>query len=348
MSDDGTGGGIRIPSMLIGQKDGDRLINWLNTASEEDMQQLTILCEFVMPYNEDDTVSYDFWYTSSSDRALSFLEDFKQMNSKLKEMAFFEPHFVFWECKDCDKSYIENDCFGGGRYCALEPSNSAIKGQEIIQEDLRQKCLWNILSATNSTDLWWEYIEKVHSMCYSVINQDCSQRAHQKLGLSWSDTQKCVRESFTGKDWISKEVYNEMIESEIKYWKEFGTTVYPSVVINKKTYRGQIEPLAVYNALCAGFKDPPPQCLKTLGREPKLSVEEAIAAKRGIDITKTEIVGICFVIILLNIVVVYCCRRRARRDMQNEMNMQIESAVSQYFALTSKNVSDQTKVGTQL
>ena len=61
--------------------------------------------------------------------------------------------------------------------------------------------------------------------------------------------------------------------------------------------------------------------MKTLGREPKLSVEEAIAAKRGIDITKAEIIGICVVIILLNVIVVYCCRRRARRDMQNEMNM---------------------------
>jgi hypothetical protein len=29
MSDDGTGGGIRIPSMLIGTKDGDKLTNWL-------------------------------------------------------------------------------------------------------------------------------------------------------------------------------------------------------------------------------------------------------------------------------------------------------------------------------
>ena len=28
MSDDGTGGGIRIPSMLIGTNDGDKLINW--------------------------------------------------------------------------------------------------------------------------------------------------------------------------------------------------------------------------------------------------------------------------------------------------------------------------------
>lgn len=34
MSDDGTGGGIRIPSMLIGKKDGDKLLAWLSNASE--------------------------------------------------------------------------------------------------------------------------------------------------------------------------------------------------------------------------------------------------------------------------------------------------------------------------
>ena len=28
MSDDGTGGGIRIPSMLIGATDGKRLVDW--------------------------------------------------------------------------------------------------------------------------------------------------------------------------------------------------------------------------------------------------------------------------------------------------------------------------------
>ena len=38
------------------------------------------MADFVMPYNEDDTVHYDFWLTSSSDRALSFLEDFSKMS----------------------------------------------------------------------------------------------------------------------------------------------------------------------------------------------------------------------------------------------------------------------------
>jgi len=30
MSDDGTGGGIRIPSMLIGKTDGENIIDWLS------------------------------------------------------------------------------------------------------------------------------------------------------------------------------------------------------------------------------------------------------------------------------------------------------------------------------
>lgn len=257
MSDDGTGGGIRIPSMLIGQKDGEKLISWLKNATPEDLAQLVVLCEFVMPYNQDDKVYYDYWYTSSSDRALDFLEDFHHMEKQLHGLAEFEPHFVFWECTDCDSLYTSNDCFGAGKYCALEPGNLAIKGQEIVLEDLRQLCLWKSLKATNQTDLWWNYIEKVHSTCFNVINEDCSQRAHTKLGLSWTDTNKCVRESFTGKDWIAKTVSNELIDKEVSYWRQFGTTVYPSVVVNKKTYRGQIEPLGVYNALCAGFKNPP-------------------------------------------------------------------------------------------
>lgn len=37
MTDDGTGAGIRIPSMIIGVKDGQILIDFLSTASEEEM-----------------------------------------------------------------------------------------------------------------------------------------------------------------------------------------------------------------------------------------------------------------------------------------------------------------------
>ena len=37
MSDDGTGAGLRIPSMLITHKDGQKLIDFMNTASLEEL-----------------------------------------------------------------------------------------------------------------------------------------------------------------------------------------------------------------------------------------------------------------------------------------------------------------------
>jgi hypothetical protein len=43
MSDDGTGGGIRIPSMLIGKTDGRKLIDYLKRASDEEIDQTAIM-----------------------------------------------------------------------------------------------------------------------------------------------------------------------------------------------------------------------------------------------------------------------------------------------------------------
>lgn len=46
MSDDGTGGGIRIPSMLISKNDGAILIDWLKRATAAEKTQLVMMAEF--------------------------------------------------------------------------------------------------------------------------------------------------------------------------------------------------------------------------------------------------------------------------------------------------------------
>jgi tRNA A37 threonylcarbamoyladenosine synthetase subunit TsaC/SUA5/YrdC len=75
MSDDGTGAGIRIPSMLIGRKDGEKLKKFLSTASANVSAQASLAAEFVMN-NPDNTVEWALWYTSSNDRALDFVKYF--------------------------------------------------------------------------------------------------------------------------------------------------------------------------------------------------------------------------------------------------------------------------------
>ncbi len=136
MSDDGTGGGIRIPSMLITRTEGRKLLDYIKRASEKELDSIAILAEFVM-FKPDNRVEYDIWFTSSNDRALDFLSDFASTDSEFGDRVLMTPHYVFWKCTFCEKAYLDNDCYGGGKYCAVEPSNSMQKGREIIDEDLR-------------------------------------------------------------------------------------------------------------------------------------------------------------------------------------------------------------------
>lgn len=165
--------------------------------------------------------------------------------------------------------------------------------------------------------------------CNSVINSYCSENAHKKLGLSWEKTNNCVKNSFSSDNWGDNKTTNSIIDEEIDYWKQYGSGIYPSIVINNRTYRGQLESLAVFNAICSGFASPPSMCLATLG-----SYQPDFLPESGEGIKGSVIVAIVFILIFLNMVIVYCYRRYARREMQSEMNVQIESAVSQYFALT--------------
>ena len=44
-------------------------------------------------------------------------------------------------------------------------------------------------------------------------------------------------------------------------------------------------------------------------------------------------------VILLNVVIVYCCRRKQKREFRETMDMQIESTINQYKALSKSSSS---------
>ena len=85
----------------------------------------------------DNRVEYDIWFTTSNDKALDFIVEFKETDKELGSSVLMTPHYVFWRCEYCEKDYLDNDCYGGGKYCAVESSNENIRGRGIILEDLR-------------------------------------------------------------------------------------------------------------------------------------------------------------------------------------------------------------------
>jgi len=163
--------------------------------------------------------------------------------------------------------------------------------------------------------MWWEYIHIIHSECDGIVNEDCSRNAMERIDASWDEINECVKNSFDApvEDWKLHTTNNSMIDNDIKYWSKYGSSLFPAIVINNQTFRGQIETQSVMNAICAGFEDPPRVCkrlLKTKDIEHKIGLN-FIKFDTGYRIH--HVVGMFALAIIMLFVVLCCYRRHAKR-----------------------------------
>jgi hypothetical protein len=195
MGDDGTGVGIRIPSMLIGKSDGQILKDFAKLK-----QGATLSAEFTVKVS-DDVVNMEFWYSSNNIRSLDFLKEFDKYAKGFEGKVEFTPRFVTWACPNCEGKFVNEECMSGGKYCApnhIRTEFMNVLGKDILMEDLRQSCLHTKLSKNMQQSVWFDYIKTVHSLCFDFISESCSKQAHERLGLDFIGTKKCVNTSFLG------------------------------------------------------------------------------------------------------------------------------------------------------
>ena len=83
MGDDGTGAGIRIPSMLIGKDSGAKLMQAAQTGD----QIITLSAEFTLTTT--DKVDVEFWYSSNNQFALDFMKDFDKYVHEMSDFINF-------------------------------------------------------------------------------------------------------------------------------------------------------------------------------------------------------------------------------------------------------------------
>ena len=145
---------------------------------------------------------------------------------------------------------------------------------------------------------------------------------HDKLGLDFSKTNKCVEDSFISSSHQSSE--NTILRDEQAYKEKYGPSFFPAVVVNNVTYRGTLEPTGVYTAICEGFQNKPTEC-------------GALSPMPAEGITTSTLLMIIFGLVVLNVGIIICYKKYAKKEMDDKIEMHINSAVSQYFALQDKN-----------
>lgn len=126
-----------------------------------------------------------------------------------------------------------------------------VEGKDILLEDLREHCLFTLLKQDGQQQKWWDYMQYAHKMCYEEVNEECSKMGHKQIGRDYQQTMNCVKGTFDGSNFAQDE--NRVLKEESEVWKKYGTGYWPSIVINDRTYRGDLVPDNVFNALCSGF-----------------------------------------------------------------------------------------------
>mgnify|MGYP000863899878 CR=1 FL=1 len=184
MSDDGTGQGLRIPSMIISMKDGQLLKDFLSTASTDEISKVQLTAQFEMA-NPDNSVDVKFWYTTNDDKSLQFVKDmgkYIMAADKSERGIDFEPKFVHWSCPFCDSDFKRLNCVSDGKYCGMNHENgnssvTALTGKEVVLENLRQYCVYKVSESDSSYYRFFNYVTMVHSLCEDRITASCHKKA---------------------------------------------------------------------------------------------------------------------------------------------------------------------------
>ncbi|TNV78307.1 hypothetical protein FGO68_gene10975 [Halteria grandinella] len=263
MLNDGIGAGISIPAMLIGKKEGQILKNFLTKQPPEIAATASLYVNFDRE-NTDKRVKWEMWYTSGNKLSVEFLSGFSKFAQIMKNSTDFEPRLVSWACTHCDKDFLRRECLSNGRYCSISRENpEKMKGRDRLIEDLREKCLYQLLQKGGEAGKWWEYMDYVHQFCDEQVGEKCSELAHNNLSLSFNETMQCVNDSFNqiSGGFPNMEIDdNKILIEEASKWKEYGSGYWPAITINERIYHGDMNPEQAFAAICAAFTVEPDYC----------------------------------------------------------------------------------------
>lgn len=182
----------------------------------------------------------------------------------------------------------------------------AVEGKNVIMEDLRQSCLHTQLKEEGREYLWWDYVKHVHSQCFEYIGEMCSKEGHREIKRNMDKTKSCVDQSFWKEDYASSE--NTILKANDERWKEYGTLYWPSVVINRVTYRGDITAENILEVVCAALADKPRVCLNFYKEEHIVYEPPAITAGGA----SVELLVVVVILLVTVNVLLICAYRRCQ------------------------------------
>jgi hypothetical protein len=277
MADDGTGGVLSTPSLVIDLAAGNRIKAALNDASQRDF--VGAVMQFGIP-EADGKVQWVFWTSSDDEQSSDFKVNFGSAAAKLGDDLLFTPHYLFLTPSDigCDPSGGLDSCIGqctnSNKYCFPSVPGNTYKGIDVVEQNLVQLCLYDYTykSQDKKYSTFWDYLKRFQQECVpNNFNRGCSDKVLGEVGVPADVIQNCIRDS----NGVGvNDPANKRIEEEMRSAENYGIYAYPRMFINDVPFLDTLscpKPIdvthcGVLSAICSGYgSDRPDSCYNSNG-----------------------------------------------------------------------------------
>lgn len=320
-----------IEVLEVSKRDGEKLIRYLEEMEkkpEAEREPVELFFRLEPKNNgltnlKENEVDLQFFYSAGDSTGGSYdlIETFSSIHNKLGFLMKYDFYHMIYRCEPCMKDpqknsrEVKENCIMNGKYCDPEPVGSKHRGKLIMEENLRQKCLF----INTKAEFFWNYMINYGKKC--IIKDDkeldsCVDEVYTLIGIPNSDQQKvedCIKESYNNEKNV-----NDLLEEDLKTQKKIGVSHYPSLYVNGNRYEGNLKnQRSVFEFVCKHFTNMPIAC------------KDAIKTP-----TTTQSTGVTILIIigtiLAMLVMVWCVRRMVKRKIMAEMKDEISNTIAQY------------------
>eukprot|EP01016_Furgasonia_blochmanni_P051056 TRINITY_DN7982_c0_g1_i1.p1 TRINITY_DN7982_c0_g1~~TRINITY_DN7982_c0_g1_i1.p1 ORF type:complete len:560 (+),score=81.01 TRINITY_DN7982_c0_g1_i1:32-1711(+) len=326
----GMTGNLKIPTIMINKADGELVENYIMKALSESKAAPSVKFMISFEWPVAQNASIDAWLSATDSRSYQFVNEMRTALKGFEKSYWnFTPHYVIWHCLECAWEKYETtfnpNCLSGGRYCAPDPDKDGPQnGRDVVYEVLTQICIQK-----NYPELWWNYMKEFGSKCLQVPRiEDCSNLIMNQAKIKISDIQTCINASFASNDMLLAD--NSILASERQLLEDYRIVIWPSIAINNYTYRGNLESDYLLDAICDSLEKPPHVCQVANGINVTVTdrLQEIYTSPRNF----LTLAGIVAGGVLVLLIVFFCVYRRTlKRELHEEMNSQIQGAISQYM-----------------
>ncbi|CAK0874832.1 unnamed protein product [Prorocentrum cordatum] len=323
VADDGYGGSVEIPSVLISRVQGQKLIDALK--DEE-----SIVAELAWDIPTDRVVNVDMWISSASRESLRFLKEFSPKRRVLNSVMSFTPHYAIFMMDKGDPALFNDLCVQDGQYCAEDPDGAGpVTGTDVIAEDVRQLCIHELYKKVSNEGRvqfsreFWDYMEQLGDACpvdgtgENMFGYKCSVNLMRKIGINSDDVNECASRT-TG--------------DKLKDQRDHPAWSPRAVRINGWRYTGMLDPDLVTRAICSGFITAPDECDKLLNPRDPFGVLHPMGLKGGV--TFGQMVGWMVVTLLVAFGALLLYKRYLKNEMRitlrEEVMLEVRSAMGEY------------------